>query len=124
METGLADTLTDIEKLVRRYPNHFEIIYYSARVYWTAGTVQRNREWLKRALDLLRHTVLLVDQNTDEKSRLPPASACRKSLFAPLRQFFELWKSSKNWLIEREGGSLPPSLFPCCSIIQLLFMVF
>ena len=27
-------------------------------------------------------------------------------------------------LIEREGGSLPPSLFPCCSVVQLLFMVF
>lgn len=27
-----ADTLTEVEKLVRRYPNQFEIIYYSARV--------------------------------------------------------------------------------------------
>ena len=61
-----ADTLTDVEKLVRRYPNHFEIIYYSARVYRTAGAAQRNREWSKRALALLQHAVLLVDQNTDD----------------------------------------------------------
>ena len=61
-----ADTLTDIEKLVRRYPNHFEIIYHSARVYQTAGAAQHNRKWSKRALELLRHAVLLVDQNTDD----------------------------------------------------------
>lgn len=61
-----ADTLTEVEKLVRRYPNQFEIIYYSAHVYWTAGTAQHNREWSKRALELLRHSVLLVGQNTDD----------------------------------------------------------
>ncbi len=88
METGLTDTLTDIEKLVRRYPNHFEIIYYSARVYWTAGTVQRNREWLKRALDLLRHTVLLVDQNTDEKKPAAAGFSVSKKSFRPAEAVF------------------------------------
>lgn len=61
-----TDTLMEVEKLVRRYPNQFEIIYHSARVYQTAGTAQHNRDWSKRALELLRHAVLLVDQNTDD----------------------------------------------------------
>ena len=39
-------------------------------------------------------------------------SACRKSLFAPLNQFFKLFLSLKNWLIEREGGLFAPFTLP------------
>ena len=35
--------------------------------------------------------------------------ACRKSIFAPLSQFLQLWKSCKNALIERAVGFLPPA---------------
>lgn len=61
-----VDTLMDLEKSIRKYPNHFEIIYYSARVYWIAGVAQRNQEWSMRALELLQHAILLVDQNVDD----------------------------------------------------------
>ena len=38
--------------------------------------------------------------------------ACRKSIFAPLSQFLQLWKSCKNALIERAVGFLPPRTHP------------
>ena len=50
--------------------------------------------------------------------------ARRKSLFAPLPSSFLNLKSPENCLIEREGGSLPPSLFPSDSVAKLRIIVF
>ena len=81
-----ADTLTDVEKLVRRYPNQFEIIYYSARVYWTAGAAQHNRAWSRRALELLQHAGLLIDQNTDDDISALSIQIQMAQLYAELDQ--------------------------------------
>lgn len=62
-----ADTLLEAEKAVKKYPNHFEVIYCSASVYQVAGIVHYNRKWSKRALELFRHALLLIDQNTNEE---------------------------------------------------------
>ena len=50
--------------------------------------------------------------------------ARRKSLFAPLPSSFLNLNSPENCLIEREGGSLPPSLFPSDSVAKLRIIVF
>lgn len=65
-QTPTADMLTEVERLIRRYPNHFEIIYYSARVYQKAGVAQHDRKYAQKALELLQHAALLVNQNTDD----------------------------------------------------------
>lgn len=57
----------EVEKAIQRYPNHFEVIYHSARAYQIAGIIQKKREWSERALELMRHAILLIDQNTDEE---------------------------------------------------------
>ena len=55
---------------------------------------------------------MLVCTSENRRAAKTALLSVSKSLFAPLRQ------------IEREGGSLPPSRFPCCSVIQLLSVVF
>lgn len=59
------DIYTDIEKSLQRYPNCFEVVYYSARIYHVRGFVQNNTEYLRRALSLYQHVCLLIGQNTD-----------------------------------------------------------
>ena len=39
---------------------------------------------------------------TSVSGKTANGSACQKSLFDTLRQFFKLLKNLKNWLIERE----------------------
>ncbi len=59
------DVYTDIEKSLQRYPNCFEVVYYSARIYRVRGLCQRKSEYSRRALSLYRHACVLVGQNTD-----------------------------------------------------------
>ena len=81
-----ADTLAEVEHALRRYPNHFEIVYASAGVYQMAGTAQQNREWTARALELLQHALLLVDQNTDEAISALSIQVEMAQLYAELNQ--------------------------------------
>lgn len=59
------DIYADIEKSLQRYPNCFEVVYYSARIYHVRGFVQNNNKYLRRALSLYQHVCLLIGQNTD-----------------------------------------------------------
>ena len=59
------DAFTDIEKALRRYPNSFEVVYYSARVYRVSGFYQKNPAYSKKALALYRHACMLIKQNID-----------------------------------------------------------
>lgn len=59
------DVYTDIEKSLKRYPNCFEIVYYSAWIYRVRGLCKGNCEYSKRALSLYKHACLLIDQNAD-----------------------------------------------------------
>ena len=59
------DVITDIEKALQRYPNCFEVIFYSARIYCMRGLYQKNSAYSKRALSLYHHACKLIDQNAD-----------------------------------------------------------
>lgn len=61
------DIFTDIEKSLTRYPNCFEIVYYSARIYQVRGLVQNQAEYARRALCLYQQACMLIAQNTDPK---------------------------------------------------------
>lgn len=61
------DALTDAEKALQRYPNCFEIVYYSAVNYQIRGIYQREPSYSKKALSLYRHACRLIDQNTDSE---------------------------------------------------------
>lgn len=59
------DVYTDIEKALNRYPNCFDIVYYSARIYRVRGLCQKKFEYSRKALSLYRHACMLIEQNTD-----------------------------------------------------------
>lgn len=64
-ERSNEDIYTDIENALKRYPNCFDVVYYSARIYQMRGFVQNKEEYASRALSLYRQAVLLIGQNTD-----------------------------------------------------------
>lgn len=59
------DIYADIEKSLKRYPNCFEIVHKSARLYQLRGLVQNKSEYAQRALSLYRQACMLIGQNTD-----------------------------------------------------------
>lgn len=59
-------SLVEAEKALKKYPNSFEIVYQSARVYQVRGYDFQRQECFKRALELYEKARLLIDQNTDE----------------------------------------------------------
>ena len=59
------DVYIDIEKALQRYPNCFDVVYHSARIYRVRGLCQKKTEYSKRALSLYRHACKLIEQNTD-----------------------------------------------------------
>ena len=61
--TGLAEA----EKALQKYPNAFEIVYYSAALYRVFGLVEADAALLRRALELLERARPLLPQNTDPK---------------------------------------------------------
>lgn len=61
------EALSDVEKALWRYPNCFEVVYYSAVNYHIRGTYREEPSYSKRALALYRHACRLMGQNTDPK---------------------------------------------------------
>ncbi|MDD6175036.1 MAG: helix-turn-helix transcriptional regulator [Firmicutes bacterium] len=57
--------LAEAEKALKKYPNSFEIVYGSARIYRVFGVEEQNETLLRRALELLEQARLLLQQNTD-----------------------------------------------------------
>ena len=55
----------DIEKALQRYPNCFDVTYYSARVYSLRGLTQQNTAYAKKALSLYDRACMLIEQNED-----------------------------------------------------------
>ena len=59
------DDFCDIEKALQRYPNCFDVVYYSAQIYRVRGLVQKNAAYSRKALALCNRACLLIKQNTD-----------------------------------------------------------
>ena len=59
------DMFPDIEKALRRYPNCFDVVYYSARIYSLRGLTGQNAAYAKKALSLYDRACMLIRQNTD-----------------------------------------------------------
>lgn len=60
-----TEAFSDIEKALQRYPNCFEVVYYSACVYRVRGLMQKNAQYSQKALSLYRRASMLIGQNTD-----------------------------------------------------------
>lgn len=64
-ERGDEDRCAEAEQALKRYPNCFEVIFYSARIYRLRGLVRNQPDDARRALELYRRACLLIGQNTD-----------------------------------------------------------
>lgn len=64
------EALTEAEKALKKYPNDFYIVYFSADLYEVRGASVKNKPWIRRAIELLTHACRLIDQNTSEKISL------------------------------------------------------
>ena len=60
-KSGLAEA----EKALLRYPNCFDIVHQSAKLYYMFGIMTRDTVLLQRSIELLERTILLLGQNTD-----------------------------------------------------------
>jgi len=59
------ETLIEAEKALKRYPNSFEVVHNCAEAYEIIGSGSHNEKELKRALELLEHSRLLLSQNSN-----------------------------------------------------------
>ncbi|MBR5426788.1 MAG: helix-turn-helix transcriptional regulator [Clostridia bacterium] len=57
--------LAEAEKALKRYPHSFLIVKESAAIYRAFGIESKDKAMLRRALELLEQSRLLLDQNTD-----------------------------------------------------------
>lgn len=73
--TGDAD-FADMEKACQRYPNCFDVIYYTARTCRVRGLTRKDAAYAKKALDLYRRAGMLIRQNTDPE--ISESSLCRE----------------------------------------------
>jgi len=59
------EALTEAEKTLGRYPNSFKAVYACAQVYLVFGAGNHDTGHLKRALELLERSKVLLPQNDD-----------------------------------------------------------
>ena len=62
-EKNLADGMRYAEKALQKYPNSFDVVYYSAQVYF----LTMEPENMPRALELYERALELKDQNTNRE---------------------------------------------------------
>ena len=66
LEKRYAEGISEAEKALQKYPNHFDIVYQSAWLYHMKGSEQNDSAALNRALELYNRACALIKQNTDE----------------------------------------------------------
>ncbi len=57
----------EYESALKKFPNHFRIVYGAAQAYQQSGIVYRRERELKKALELFRHAVDLLPGNRDDE---------------------------------------------------------
>ena len=57
--------LVEAEKALLRYPNSFDVVHESAKLYYLFGFMTGDTTLLQRSIELLERSILLLGQNTD-----------------------------------------------------------
>ncbi len=60
------EAVIEAEKALKRFPNHFEIVYQSALLYLEQGENKKHRKVCNRAIELLEHACELIAQNQND----------------------------------------------------------
>lgn len=59
------EAISEAEKALLRYPNHFQIVLRAGSLYGHAGAELKNNRYLYRSIELLEYAIRLLSQNTD-----------------------------------------------------------
>ena len=62
---SILEIAGEYENALRKFPNHFRIVYGAALTFQQIGTLYRKDAELRRALELFRHAIDLLSQNRD-----------------------------------------------------------
>ncbi len=62
-KSGLAAA----EKALLRYPNSFDVVYQSAMLSYNFGLISHGEGLLRRAIERMERSILLLEQNTDQE---------------------------------------------------------
>ena len=66
-ETGIDQVAAEYDRALMKFPNHFRIVLGAAQCYMQIGIVYRRDAELRKAVELFRHAIGLISQNTDPK---------------------------------------------------------
>ena len=66
-ELSIGEVVAEYDRALMKFPNHFGIVYGAARCYMQIGVVYKKEPELRRAIELLRHSIELYSQNKDPK---------------------------------------------------------
>ena len=61
------DALSEAEKAIQKYPHSFDIVWAGAFLYYTFSAETKKEAWIRRAIELLERTLLLLPQCTDPR---------------------------------------------------------
>ncbi|MDO5022951.1 MAG: helix-turn-helix transcriptional regulator [Eubacteriales bacterium] len=56
--------LTEAEKAVSKYPNSFDVLYKAGKHYFCCGLKNQDKNYYKRALELMQKSLIFIDQST------------------------------------------------------------
>lgn len=64
-EKRYEEAIKEAEKALLRFPNDFRIVFQCGQLYAVAGIEWRNEKHIRRGIELLEYSILLIAQNTD-----------------------------------------------------------
>ena len=64
-EKRYEEAIREAEKALIRYPNDFRIVHQCGQLYAVSGIELRNEKNVRRGIELLEYSILLIAQNTD-----------------------------------------------------------
>ncbi len=59
--------IEEYETALKKFPNHFRIVFGAAQTFAQVGIMYRQEAELKRALELMRHSIDLISQNRNDE---------------------------------------------------------
>ena len=96
------DALSEAEKAVRKYPHSFDVVFAGAFLYYTFGAGTKKEAWLRRAIELLGRSCLLVSQCTDP--RLDKSYLC--GMMAEMHEMLGETDKALKLLKENNAGAI------------------
>ena len=63
---NIEEAVTEAEKALKKYPNHFKVVYQSAIVYQVKFVEDKEESALERSNELLRQSISMLYQNTNK----------------------------------------------------------